>query len=379
MTSLSRRLRDAREGRGLRLIDIADAFGISTKAVSQWERDETTVKRKPARPDIDKLPKLARILGVSLTWLMTGEEDERPTHPPLPGQPRPVYFTPPQVVRMLTALASVPPGDHALKRMFDDSMFMGDGSRVAQSVEALRQVRVSPRAREALAEQLADEILGTSARTFDLAVIAPPFATGTRDKRASRDLGYVHSRDYPGYLRKLLTQLRAITKPKGSLVVIKDGRIIVEGRPDAPVARLVPYVGRLAAGPWLDVPPPYPLDLKDPQSQLSTKATSSKAFTLEIVDDLMSALYGVGDRVVVDPDKAPRPRSDVVVRLRDRSDGASSVALRRVARIDKNADNRPRAYVFEALPGNGPGNRIRVDARQVDILGTVVEHVRKAA
>lgn len=378
MTSLSRRLREAREGRGLRLIDIADAFGISTKAVSQWERDEATVKRKPARPDIDKLPKLAQILGVSLTWLMTGQEDERPTHPPLPGQPRPIYFTPPQVVRMLTALASVPAGDASLKQMLADP-FAGSGSHFASSIEALRRVRVSPRAREALAEQLADEILGTPTPKFDVVVENPPFPSGKRAKQFSQDLGYVPSRDYPIYLRALLTQARALIKPKGSLIVIKDGRIIVEGRPDTPVARLVPYVGRLAAGPWLDVPPPYPLDLKDPQSLLSTKVASSKAFTLEIVDDLMAALYGIGDRIVIDPDKGPRPRSDVVVRLRDRSDGTSSVALRRVAKIDKNADNRPRAYVLETLPSTGPGTRVRLDVRQVDILGSVVEHVRKAA
>ena len=45
---------------------IGDAFGITDKAVSAWERDETV-------PDADKFPKLARILRVPTNWLIEGK------------------------------------------------------------------------------------------------------------------------------------------------------------------------------------------------------------------------------------------------------------------------------------------------------------------
>lgn len=51
--------------------DIADAFGISDKAVSQWERDETV-------PEHAKLAKLAELLHVSARWLLDGKGDPPP-------------------------------------------------------------------------------------------------------------------------------------------------------------------------------------------------------------------------------------------------------------------------------------------------------------
>lgn len=44
---------------------IGELFGISDKAVSAWERDDT-------RPGIEKMPKLARGLKVPLGWLLEG-------------------------------------------------------------------------------------------------------------------------------------------------------------------------------------------------------------------------------------------------------------------------------------------------------------------
>ena len=56
----------------IRQRDIADEFGISDKAVSSWERDETL-------PDLIKMPKLARKLKVPVAWLLEG-----PGAPPAP-------------------------------------------------------------------------------------------------------------------------------------------------------------------------------------------------------------------------------------------------------------------------------------------------------
>jgi transcriptional regulator with XRE-family HTH domain len=44
---------------------IGDLFGISDKAVSSWERDETV-------PELDKIAKLAKHLQVPCIWLLEG-------------------------------------------------------------------------------------------------------------------------------------------------------------------------------------------------------------------------------------------------------------------------------------------------------------------
>jgi transcriptional regulator with XRE-family HTH domain len=51
--------------------DIGNLFGISDKAVSAWERDETV-------PELDKIAKLAKRLQVPCLWLLdgTGEPPE---------------------------------------------------------------------------------------------------------------------------------------------------------------------------------------------------------------------------------------------------------------------------------------------------------------
>lgn len=73
--TLHERIRHARTARGLKHVDLAKMFNISTKAISQWERPaDSEAKRKPARPDIEKLPHLADVLHVSLEWLLAGRE-----------------------------------------------------------------------------------------------------------------------------------------------------------------------------------------------------------------------------------------------------------------------------------------------------------------
>lgn len=65
--TLGNRIKAARE----RLIpkltqkQLGDAFNISDKAVSAWERDE-------AVPEPDKMPKLRKLLKVPYAWLLEG-------------------------------------------------------------------------------------------------------------------------------------------------------------------------------------------------------------------------------------------------------------------------------------------------------------------
>jgi transcriptional regulator with XRE-family HTH domain len=57
------RLRKAREAAGLRQGDVAAHFEIARPTVSQWEAGTH-------RPDQDRFPALAALLGVTLDWLM---------------------------------------------------------------------------------------------------------------------------------------------------------------------------------------------------------------------------------------------------------------------------------------------------------------------
>ncbi len=65
MNDLSFILRRARKNAGLTMEQVAQHFGISRSAVSQWESPE-----KSARPDMSKLPALAELYGVDLGELL---------------------------------------------------------------------------------------------------------------------------------------------------------------------------------------------------------------------------------------------------------------------------------------------------------------------
>jgi transcriptional regulator with XRE-family HTH domain len=64
---LRTRLREGRRGVGLRQQDVADAIGVTRRAVSEWESG----LRRPHQ----KLPELAALYGVSVSYLLTGAEE----------------------------------------------------------------------------------------------------------------------------------------------------------------------------------------------------------------------------------------------------------------------------------------------------------------
>lgn len=70
LEQLAKRLRARREGRGLKQADVARALQVSAQAVSKWERGENA-------PDIAQLAPLARLLDVSLDWLLGATDEER--------------------------------------------------------------------------------------------------------------------------------------------------------------------------------------------------------------------------------------------------------------------------------------------------------------
>ena len=70
MKDLGNRIRLQREKRGLKQQDIANALDLSPQAVSKWERGENG-------PDLTVLEPLARLLDVSVDWLLTAREQPR--------------------------------------------------------------------------------------------------------------------------------------------------------------------------------------------------------------------------------------------------------------------------------------------------------------
>lgn len=72
LKDLGNRIRLRREKRGLKQQDIANALELSPQAVSKWERGENA-------PDITVLEPLARLLDVSVDWLLTAREQPKDT------------------------------------------------------------------------------------------------------------------------------------------------------------------------------------------------------------------------------------------------------------------------------------------------------------
>lgn len=69
------RLQHARKRAGLTQAEVARAMGITSQAISQWERGEAT-------PEIDRLGRVAKLYEVDPAWLMFGDGDPPPPPPP---------------------------------------------------------------------------------------------------------------------------------------------------------------------------------------------------------------------------------------------------------------------------------------------------------
>lgn len=73
LVELGQRIRQRRESRGLKQVDVARALMVSAQAVSKWERGDNA-------PDIAILLDLARLLDVTTDWLL-GRDREDSTFP----------------------------------------------------------------------------------------------------------------------------------------------------------------------------------------------------------------------------------------------------------------------------------------------------------
>lgn len=69
METLGKRIARLRRKMGLKQERLAELLSVSPQAVSKWENDQT-------RPDISLLPKLGKVLGVSVDELLSGQSEQ---------------------------------------------------------------------------------------------------------------------------------------------------------------------------------------------------------------------------------------------------------------------------------------------------------------
>jgi len=66
--TIGKRIALLRKEKGMTQEDLANAMGVSPQAVSKWENDQTC-------PDISALPKLSKLLGVTVDELLEGKPE----------------------------------------------------------------------------------------------------------------------------------------------------------------------------------------------------------------------------------------------------------------------------------------------------------------
>ena len=69
METLGKRIARLRRKMGLKQERLAELLSVSPQAVSKWENDQTC-------PDISLLPKLGKVLGVSVDELLSGQSEQ---------------------------------------------------------------------------------------------------------------------------------------------------------------------------------------------------------------------------------------------------------------------------------------------------------------
>ena len=79
--TIGKRIAALRREKNLKQDDLAQMLEVSPQAVSKWENDQTC-------PDISLLPKLAKILGVSVDELLSGKQELQPVVTLIPEDQR---------------------------------------------------------------------------------------------------------------------------------------------------------------------------------------------------------------------------------------------------------------------------------------------------
>ena len=131
--------------------------------------------------------------------------------------------------------------------------------------------------------------------------------------------------------------------------------------------RRIPLVSYVQAGRWTE---PMPSSASDPTEEwlLTDLTSSANAFALEVKGESMLPTFKPGDRVIIDPAVRPLPGDFVVAR-----NGEEEATFKQYRARGVGIDG---AEQFELVPLNDNYPTIRSDTRQVQIIGTMVEHRR---
>lgn len=70
MSTIHSRIKQARLAKGLTQAELAEMLNLSTTAIQLWENEDET---KATAPQRKRLPEVAELLGVTVTWLQLGD------------------------------------------------------------------------------------------------------------------------------------------------------------------------------------------------------------------------------------------------------------------------------------------------------------------
>lgn len=76
-TIFAKRLKEAREAKGIKQKDLAERIGVSYQTISAYEKSDAAGKVK--NPTLENAVSIAKELGVSLDWLYGLEEQKSPS------------------------------------------------------------------------------------------------------------------------------------------------------------------------------------------------------------------------------------------------------------------------------------------------------------
>lgn len=129
-------------------------------------------------------------------------------------------------------------------------------------------------------------------------------------------------------------------------------------------AKLVPVISYVQAGSFKDAI----LGVQENFVVSYTENLSENAFALEVPDESMSPEFKPGDKIVVDPDIQPNPGDYVIAQ---NGDNEATFKMYK----PRGFDDQGREY-FELTPLNQMYPTLDSRFQRIEIIGTVVEHVR---
>lgn len=131
----------------------------------------------------------------------------------------------------------------------------------------------------------------------------------------------------------------------------------------------VPVIDRVRAGQWSEVVDPH--QPGDGSAWLyADMSVGPRSFALDIIGDSMEPLFREGDRIIVDPDIAPRPGDFVVAKLADETE-ATFKEYEEVERA------KGQIVAINLRPLNSRYPVLRLDRKNPGrIVGVMIEHRR---